>query len=143
VRIRALAAANDRAHKRRVGPYCQTVSVLVVDDDDDARELLAAIIAKAGYTVATASNGREALELLEHLHPEVIFLDVVMPDMDGAEFRQQQRRNKEWIKIPTIVMTGAAEEPMLDVAVEQTLRKPVRSRDLLAIVARHCHPHAA
>ncbi len=117
--------------------------MLVIDDDDDARELLAAIIAKAGYSVVTARSGREALELLHHTRPEVIFLDVVMPDIDGAQFRQEQRRNREWIKIPTIVMTGVAEEPVLDVAVEQTLRKPVRARELLSIVARHCTPHAA
>jgi CheY-like chemotaxis protein len=115
----------------------------VIDDDDDARELLAAMVAKAGYTVATACNGREALALLRDIRPEVIFLDVVMPDMDGLQFRQEQRRNKDWIKIPTIVMTGVADEPMLDVAVEETLRKPLRARQLLAIVARHCTPHAA
>jgi CheY-like chemotaxis protein len=119
------------------------VSVLVIDDDDDARELLAEIVANAGYTVATARDGGEALELLRAIRPELIFLDVVMPGVDGARFRQEQRRNKDWIRIPTIVMTGIADEPVLDVAVEETLRKPVRARDLLAIVERHCKPHAA
>jgi CheY-like chemotaxis protein len=140
VRLRPLAGADARAHNQRVGPNPQ---VLVIDDDDDARELLAALVARAGYSVATACNGREALALLRDIRPAVIFLDVVMPDMDGLQFRQEQRRNKDWIKIPTIVMTGVADEPMLDVAVEETLRKPVRARQLLEIVARHCTPHAA
>jgi DNA-binding response OmpR family regulator len=58
--------------------------------------------------------------------------------MDGPTFRQEQRRHWEWLRIPTIVMTGANEEPMLDIAVEETLRKPVKGAELLALVARHC-----
>lgn len=116
--------------------------MLVIDDDPDARDMLAAIVEKAGYTAATACNGREALEMLQEMRPELIFLDVVMPDVDGHEFRQEQRRHLEWLKIPTVVMTGIDDEPMLDVAVEQTLRKPVRARDLLAIVERHCTRHS-
>lgn len=106
--------------------------------------MLAAIVEKAGYTVATAGDGGEALELPHSLQPELIFLDVCMPIVNGHQFREAQRRNREWLKIPTVVMTGIDDEPTLDVAVAATLRKPVRSRDLLAIVERHCHsPKAA
>jgi CheY-like chemotaxis protein len=114
------------------------VDVLVVDDDDDARETLADLIRKAGYSVVTARDGREALDSLGRVRPKLILLDVVMPIMDGATFRQEQRRHREWLRIPTIVMTGVADEPMLDVAVEDTLRKPIRARQLIDIVARHC-----
>jgi CheY-like chemotaxis protein len=114
------------------------VGVLIVDDDEDAREILADIVRKAGYSVATAANGAEALELLHRCRPEMILLDVMMPVMDGATFRQEQRHNREWIRIPTIVMTGVANEPMLDVAVEDTLRKPVSAQAVLAFVVRHC-----
>jgi CheY-like chemotaxis protein len=114
------------------------VSVLVVDDDEDAREILAAIIRKAGYSVTTARDGREALACLHACRPELILLDVIMPNMDGASFRQEQRRNRDWIRIPTIVMTGVAEEPVLDVGVEDALRKPISSRRLLEIIARRC-----
>ncbi len=116
----------------------RSVAVLVVDDDVDARDMIAALIERAGYSVTTASNGQEALELLEVLRPELIFLDVCMPVLDGAQFRQQQRRHKEWLTIPTVVMTGAAEEPMLDLAVERTLRKPVKGEELLSLVSAHC-----
>jgi chemosensory pili system protein ChpA (sensor histidine kinase/response regulator) len=114
------------------------VGVLIVDDDDDAREILADLVRRAGYTAATARDGVEAIDRLEHMRPELLLLDVVMPRMDGATFRQQQRRHRDWITIPTIVMTGVAEEPTLDVAVEDALRKPISAAVLLEIVARHC-----
>jgi len=121
----------------------RSVSILIVDDDDDARDMLSLVLARAGYTVATARNGREALETLHTIRPEMILLDVCMPVMDGHQFRQEQRRNRDWIRIPTVVMTGAADEPVLDVAVEVALRKPVTSQQLLSIVARHATPKAA
>jgi CheY-like chemotaxis protein len=121
-----------------VEPEPRSVAVLIVDDDEDAREVLAALIERAGYTTATAANGREALDRLHTIKPELILLDVCMPIMDGPTFRQEQRRHWDWLRIPTIVMTGANEEPMLDIAVEETLRKPVRSADVIALVARHC-----
>jgi two-component system response regulator MprA len=111
---------------------------MIVDDDPDARDVLADLIRGQGYSVITARDGGEALHWLHEVRPELIVLDVVMPKMDGLEFRQEQRRNSSWIRIPTIVMTGAAEEPVLDVAVEETLRKPVKLRDVMQFVARHC-----
>src|SRR5262245_51372608 len=116
------------------------VGVLVVDDDDDARETLAGLIRNAGFSAATARDGREALDQLRTVRPQLILLVVVMPRMDGATFRQEQRRHRDWIRIPTIVMTGVADEPVLDVAVEDILRKPIRARIILDLVRRHCHP---
>ena len=116
----------------------RSVSVLVVDDDPEARDMMDAVITAAGYNVVTAANGLEALQLLRVVRPELILLDVCMPICDGAEFRQAQRRNKEWIKIPTVVMTGVEDEPVLDVGVEEALRKPIRARDLRALVGRYC-----
>ena len=121
----------------------QGVDLLVVDDDEDARDMLAALAERAGYSVKTASNGLEALHILEQTRPSVILLDVCMPVMDGATFRQEQRRNRDWVRIPTVVVTGAAEEPTLDVGVVAALRKPLRARDLLAMLARFCPRDAA
>jgi CheY-like chemotaxis protein len=115
-----------------------TVAVLIVDDDEDSREVLADLVRRAGYTVETARDGHEAIDRLHQFRPELIVLDVVMPGMDGAQFRAHQRRNRDWIRIPTVVMTGMTDEPVLDVGVEDTLRKPVRPRDVLALVERHC-----
>jgi CheY-like chemotaxis protein len=119
------------------------VSVLIVDDDDTARETLSAVIEAAGYSVTSAANGREAIDRLGSVRPELILLDLCMPEMDGATFRQEQRRHWDWLHIPTVVMTGADEEMTLDVAVSETLKKPINSSDLLSIVARHCRKASA
>jgi len=118
----------------------RTISVLVIDDDAEASDMADAVLSRAGYTVATAANGLEALALLRLVRPELILLDICMPVCDGAQFRQEQRRHMEWLKIPTIVMTGIADEPVLDVAIEEALRKPVRAGELLAIAGRYCTP---
>ena len=128
----------------RPEPALEHVAVLVVEDEQDTRALLALVVSRAGYSVRTAENGREALDLLKTIRPSLILLDVQMPVMDGAEFRQAMRRDRSLLTIPTVVLTGAAVEPMLDIAVDEALRKPVKSADLLAIVRRHCGdaPHA-
>lgn len=116
------------------------VSVLVIDDDIDTHDMLSVLLAHAGYTVETACNGRDALRILSSVAPQVILLDVEMPVMTGAQFREAQRRDKDLVKIPTIVMTGSKEEPQLDPGVAEVLRKPFRSKQLVAAIARHCTP---
>lgn len=113
------------------------VSALVIEDDDDTRELFAELIIRAGFTVRAARNGREALELLRTIRPGVIIVDLNMPVMSGAEFRAQQRLHSAWLEIPTIVLTTTINEPRLDLAIEQTLRKPVPGPVLLDIIRRH------
>jgi len=120
-----------------MGSCATAVDVLLVDDEQDVRDLVSEILSRAGYTVRTASDGRDAIEVLDHVRPSVIIMDLQMPVMNGAEFRQAQRRNREWIKIPTVVMTGTTDEPLLDLAIEETLKKPVRALKLLEIVSRH------
>ena len=134
---------NTRANRKPVRRDRRQVSVLVIDDDADTRELLDEALARAGYTVVTASNGQEALALLRSIRPEMILLDIQMPVMDGSEFREAQRRDHDLIKIPTVVMTGSKEEPLLDIAVVETLTKPFRTKELLAVVRRHCDPPAS
>ena len=109
-------------------PDRNDVSVLVVDDDVDTREMVEQLLTAASYSVVTASDGREALELLETIRPVLILLDVQMPVMEGAEFRQQQRRDPALLRIPTVVISGAASEPVLDLAIDEALKKPVKAR---------------
>ena len=114
------------------------VAVLIVDDDQETRELMQLHLNRAGNSTRTPPNRRDALELLRVIRPFLILLDVQMPVMDGMEFREHQRRDRALLSIPTVVLTGAAVEPLLDLAVDAALRKPVRGADLLAIVGRHC-----
>jgi CheY-like chemotaxis protein len=125
--------------QRRGGlPLAAGINVLIIDDEHDTCEMVAEILIRAGYSVAIARNGQHALELLAVVRPELIFLDLQMPVLDGASFREQQRRNPELIQIPTVVVTGSREESQLDPAIAATLRKPVRAKDFLALVRRYC-----
>lgn len=135
-----VASARSDATAPGRGPAAgrRAVNVLVIDDEDDTRQLIAEIITKAGYSVETAADGQQALDLLRSVVPDLILLDIQMPVLDGASFRQEQRRNPEWIRIPTAVITGSNEEPQLDPAIAATLRKPVGARQFLALVRQHC-----
>src|SRR5678815_5074292 len=71
-------------------------AVLIVEDQPDLRDLLQFYLHRKGYSVDTAADGREALEKLDNgFNPCVILLDLMMPVMDGTEFRQQQLRNPD------------------------------------------------
>ncbi|CAN5753085.1 N/A [soil metagenome] len=109
-------------------------TVLLVDDDNDTVELLAMVLERAGYRVLHAANGQEALLLLTQEIPALILLDIEMPVMTGQQFREQQRRDSELVRIPTIVMTGSREEPVLDVAVRAVLHKPFTVAKLFATI---------
>ncbi len=78
--------------------------------------------------------------MLSSLRPEVILLDVEMPVMTGSQFREAQRRDRELVRIPTIVMTGSKEEPQLDPGVAEVLHKPFRSKQLVAAISRYTRP---
>ena len=80
--------------------------VLVVDDDASARAISRAMLEKAGWSVSEAENGLEALKMMERDRPSLIFLDLMMPEMDGFAFTEEVRRHPEWQSIPIVVLTS-------------------------------------
>jgi signal transduction histidine kinase/CheY-like chemotaxis protein len=89
--------------------YCRTPSpglALVVEDDASTREMLRRMLEKGMWSVAEASNGREALECVASQRPALILLDLMMPEMDGFEFLTEMRQHPEWKSIPVIVITA-------------------------------------
>ena len=87
-------------------------TVLVIDDDHDAQELLRVALAADGYQVASAQNGREALMYLRStVDTCVIVLDLGLPDMDGMRFRSTQLRDRSLAWIPIVVMSGNVDGP--------------------------------
>lgn len=126
------------AHRRS-----SSISVLVVDDDIDACGVIESILANHGYSAIAVGDGRDALDILRFIRPSLILLDIHMPIMDGMQFRQVQRRDRELLEIPTVVMTASDDEMQLDLAVMETVHKPVRKRDLLELVGRYCGPARA
>ena len=82
------------------------LSVLLVDDDAAARAVLARTLAREGWEVREAENGRVALELIEEHEPTLVLLDLMMPEMDGFEFVEALRARPAWQGIPVVVLTA-------------------------------------
>lgn len=82
-------------------------TILLVDDDYDIRSVLCEVLEQEGFAVGVATNGREALTYLEgNPAPSLILLDLMMPVMNGFEFRELQVANPRWSEIPVIVMSA-------------------------------------
>jgi CheY-like chemotaxis protein len=119
-------------------------SILVVDDDQDIREILAIVLQRQGCEVIVASDGAHALELLRNgsACPAVILLDLRMPIMNGWQFREEQLRDPRLASIPVVVMTGdrsqAAREGLPGTA--GFLAKPLELQELRALVSRFTGP---
>jgi CheY-like chemotaxis protein len=115
-----------------------------VEDDRDLRDSLAEILSDHGYHPLPAANGREALDLLCGLgpRPKLILLDIMMPVMDGWEFRIEQCKDPELGTIPVVVLSAHTNvaETAEQMKVAGHLKKPVRLECLLEVVARFCQP---
>lgn len=101
--------------------------VLIVEDDTDTRELMERTLARAGWETAVAENGLIALSALEKEVPDLILLDLMMPQMDGFQFLNTMRQNPPWFHIPVIVVTAkdltAEDRLRLNKYVERILQK--------------------
>jgi CheY-like chemotaxis protein len=101
--------------------------VLVVDDDPLARRMARELLERQGWAVAEAVNGRAALAVVQELRPQLVLLDLMMPEMDGFEFIEQFRANEAWREIPVIVVTAkdltAAERVRLSGCVTRIMAK--------------------
>ncbi len=110
-------------------------TILVVDDKANVRQLLSEYLTGQGFKVVTATNGREALYTARHEVPDVILLDIMMPEMDGYEFLREYRRERS---IPVIIITAKEEETDavlgLELGADDYVIKPFRMRELAARV---------
>jgi two-component system alkaline phosphatase synthesis response regulator PhoP len=84
--------------------------ILVVDDDPDILEFLAYNLRKEGYEVADATNGKLALQVADKFRPELILLDVMMPEMDGIQTCQELRKNQSLKDVFIVFLTARIEE---------------------------------
>jgi two-component system alkaline phosphatase synthesis response regulator PhoP len=87
-------------------------TVLVVDDEEDVVLYLSTALKSAGFNVVTASDGFEALEKVKEKAPDLISLDLVMPKRSGAKFYHELVKNKQWTKIPVLIVTGHARDDL-------------------------------
>ncbi len=113
--------------------------ILIVEDDPDLREMMAQLLTVEGYRPETASNGLEALEYLAHSgRPAVILLDLMMPVMDGWEFRRRQLQDSRLADVPVVVLSAVNPSRSGELGGVAFLRKPLDFDRLLALVHRFC-----
>jgi len=114
-------------------------TVLVIDDDADARRALRELLELYEYRVATASDGTDALaQLRSGLVPCLILLDLRMTVMTGWEFRAQQKQDPALAAIPVIAMTTGRWKPEDLEDFAERLEKPLDLETLRGIIARYC-----
>jgi CheY-like chemotaxis protein len=113
--------------------------VLIVEDDADLREMMAQLLQLEGFQAETASNGREALQYLQQGdRPDVILLDLMMPIMDGWEFRRLQMRDPALKSVPVVVLSALDATRAVDLDGAAFLKKPLDFDRLLELVRRFC-----
>lgn len=110
--------------------------ILIVDDERDLLELLQFNLGKAGYETSTASNGRQALEAIAHRAPDLILLDVMLPELSGTEVAGRVRSNPATAHIPIVMLTAKGEDVDqivgLTVGADDYVTKPFSNKVLLA-----------
>jgi DNA-binding response OmpR family regulator len=109
--------------------------ILVVDDESDIRDTIAELLAEEGYEVEEARDGAEALAKAHDCHPMVVLLDLMMPGMNGWEFRARQRGDPELAGIPVIVLSALGKVAGVEAAAY--LQKPFGLEELLTAVKTH------
>ena len=114
--------------------------ILLVDDDAPTAEALRELLEREGYAVTTAENGQIALEALKEDEFSVILLDLMMPVMNGYEFREEQLRDPRLASIPVIVLTadGQARLKTAQLKTKHIFQKPLSPPALLRAIVEYC-----
>lgn len=90
--------------------------VLAIDDDSTIQLLVKATLEQAGFRVEQAENGCRGLELFEQLQPDMVLMDVMMPEMDGFAASAEIRRRPDGVTVPILMMTGLDDHESIDQA---------------------------
>jgi two-component system response regulator VicR len=117
------------------------IRILCIEDDIEMIDLVKLILTRKGYEVIGAVGGQAGLETIEQVKPDLVLLDLMMPDMDGWEVFQQMRANEHTKNIPVIVVTAKAQsiDKVLGLhiaKVDDYITKPVGPSELLSSVLR-------
>lgn len=110
-------------------------SVLIVDDDANIRDVLCSMLAFAGYQPLTAVDGMDALEKIDEHHPDMVILDIMMPNMDGLTTCRVLKHKSETADLPVILLSGKShltlKEKSLTGYADKYLSKPVSFQELV------------
>ncbi len=115
-------------------PMDKSIKLLLVDDEQMIRENLAALLSRSGFEVITAADGQEALDQAERAEPDVIILDVLMPNLDGRAVLRQLREAANWTPVILLTQVGDAFEraSALEEGADDYLNKPFDTHELIA-----------
>lgn len=136
----AVLAAVNRATGRGAQPNSGCVSrpVVVIDDHDMNRELIRALLERAGYSVVEAEDGESGIETVRRIRPALVFLDLAMPVMDGFETVRRLKADPDTADIPVVALTALAmrddERRALDAGCDAYLTKPIDRKSLDAVL---------
>jgi two-component system, OmpR family, response regulator VicR len=113
-----------------------TKRIIYIEDELEMIDLVRLILNRKGYEVKGALGGQEGLDLIRSTHPDLVLLDLMMPDMDGWEVYQQMKANEAMRDIPVIVITAKAQniDKVLGVhiaKVEDYISKPFSPQQLI------------
>jgi len=116
----------------------ETAVILVVDDEENAREGLSKILSKEGHNVETASNGREAIESIRKTSFDLVITDMRMPQMDGFEVLREIKRLDQNIGVIMITAFGEVESYLeaMNLGAFEYINKPVRVNELKRVIAK-------
>lgn len=115
-------------------------AILVVEDSDDTRELLAELLMREGYHAVMARDGAEALRRMDILVPDLVITDLEMPGVDGAELIRQMAGREHLRSVPVCMLSGTTREHLAELKsanenLVASLRKPVKMTEFLDVVA--------
>ncbi|GAB4475107.1 MAG: hypothetical protein Kow0088_11680 [Anaerolineales bacterium] len=115
--------------------------IVYIEDEPEMIDLVRLILGRKGYEVIGANGGREGLQLIQSEHPDLVLLDLMMPDMDGWDVYHQLRADESTRRLPVIVITARAQNIDrvlgLEIAkVDDYLAKPFTPQELLQSVAK-------
>ena len=121
-------------------PRIGAASVLVVEDNDTTRNRMSRLLRQGGYTVTEATDGLDALRKVTAARFDAILLDLLLPHVDGWQFRATQLRHPELARIPTVIVTvqPLREPDRYVLRADDIVRKPFEDADILAAVQRAC-----
>lgn len=128
-----------RSHTRCLGQIPMNETILIADDDDDIRQLIAFTLRTRGYAVVEASDGESALALTRREQPALVILDVMMPAMTGIEVARKLVADAKTARIPIVLLSAKGQkseiEEGLSSGAQEYLVKPFAPRELAAKVA--------
>jgi twitching motility two-component system response regulator PilG len=120
-----------------------SIKVMIIDDSNTIRRTAEALLKKAGYDVYTAGDGFEAMSVITDRRPDIIFVDIMMPRLDGYQTCLLIKNNKNFKHIPVIMLSS--KDGLFDKArgriagSEEHVNKPFTQEELVEVIARHVH----